>query len=403
MPRLSLAAPVAAAVVLGAAVATAAGTVGVARRAITPERSRREDTEILAVAEDLSAVTLAVNPDTVLRGRYDLWFDGGRGHARLGRVLARSGAGVVRAIERIDYGDLRSAAAGRIGGWYFVDPAEVGGSVHSVSVHSLSVRTAEGEAPAWLFPASDGDGAGDLADGDQSGTDWAIHVHGRGAERREALRAVPVFAEHGYTSLVVSYRNDPNAPPSASGRYGLGSTEWRDVDAAIGYAIASGAKRVVLMGWSMGGAIVLQTLARSAHRDAIVGVVLDSPVVDWVDTLDYQAREQHIPAPMALAAMRLLDAPWARRLTGADGPIGLPELDFVARADEVTVPVLLLHSDDDGYVPATASKAFAAKRPDIVEYVAFQTARHTKLWNYDEERWTTSVGGWLVRLAEATA
>ena len=40
----------------------------------------------------------------------------------------------------------------------------------------------------------------------------------------------------GITSLVVSYRNDGEAPRSRAGTYTLGATEWRDVDAAVGFA-----------------------------------------------------------------------------------------------------------------------------------------------------------------------
>jgi len=30
-----------------------------------------------------------------------------------------------------------------------------------------------------------------------------------------------------------------------------------------------------------------------------------------------------------------------------------------------------------------------------VTLVPFATALHTKLWNYDEERWSTSISTWL--------
>ena len=111
-----------------------------------------------------------------------------------------------------------------------------------------------------------------------------MQVHGRGTTRSEALRAVPVFHALGITSLVVSYRNDGEAPRSRTGTYALGATEWRDVDAAIGFARRRGARRVIVMGWSMGGAIALQLALNSAHRDAIAGLVLDSPVIDWRDS-----------------------------------------------------------------------------------------------------------------------
>ena len=106
-------------------------------------------------------------------------------------------------------------------------------------------------------------------------------MHGRGTTRAECLRAVPVFHALGITSLVVSYRNDGEAPRSRAGTYALGATEWRDVDAAVGFARRRGARRILLMGWSMGGAIALQLELNSAHRDVIAGLILESPVIDW--------------------------------------------------------------------------------------------------------------------------
>jgi pimeloyl-ACP methyl ester carboxylesterase len=54
--------------------------------------------------------------------------------------------------------------------------------------------------------------------------------------------------------------------------------------------------------------------------------------------------------------------------------------------------VLILHSDDDGFVPPAHAR-LAAARPDLVELQVFRTARHTKLWNYDQQRWTDAIGG----------
>jgi hypothetical protein len=36
-------------------------------------------------------------------------------------------------------------------------------------------------------------------------------------------------------------------------------------------------------------------------------------------------------------------------------------------------------------------------RPDLVEMQVFEVARHTKLWNYDQERWSDSIRRWLER------
>ena len=149
------------------------------------------------------------------------------------------------------------------------------------------------------------------------------------------------------------------------------------------------------MGWSMGGAIALQVALGSAHREEIVGVVLDSPVVDWRTVLNYQGHELGLPAPVTGLAIGTLGTEWASPATGADGGIPFDRLDIVARAAELRHPVLILHSDDDGFVPSDASHDLVVARPDLVELQVFEVARHTKLWNYDQRRWTDALTQWL--------
>jgi len=177
----------------------------------------------------------------------------------------------------------------------------------------------------------------------------------------------------------------------------LGATEWRDVDAAVGFARRRGAKKIIVMGWSMGGAISLQLALNSAHRDLIVGLILDSPAIDWRNILDYQARELNLPAPITRLAITVLGADWATALTGSGAAIPFRRLDVLARAAELRHPILVLHSDDDGFVPSDASHDLVVARPDLVELDVFSVARHTKLWNYDQERWTGRITRWLTQ------
>jgi alpha-beta hydrolase superfamily lysophospholipase len=249
---------------------------------------------------------------------------------------------------------------------------------------TVLIPTPVGPAPAWLIPAEQESGA------------WVIQVHGRGVTRAETLRAVPVFREAGYTSLVVSYRNDGDAPRSVDGRYALGDSEWRDIEAAIRYAQDAGATRIVLMGWSMGGATVLQVLHQSPLASAISGVVLDSPVVDWTAALSYQADSYRLPAPLRSGALAMISNGWGRAVTGQKEAISLERLNVLTWAGDLTTPILILHSDDDGFIPSGASRELAALRPDIVTFVPFETAGHTKLWNYDPEHWNSAINGWLL-------
>jgi alpha-beta hydrolase superfamily lysophospholipase len=93
--------------------------------------------------------------------------------------------------------------------------------------------------------------------------------------------------------------------------------------------------------------------------------------------------------------MRLIESEWSGPITGQGAPIDLRSMDFVARASELSLPMLILHSDDDGFVPSTGSRALAAARGDIVTLVSFDVALHTKLWNYDEAKWSAAIAGWL--------
>ena len=359
--------------------ALAAGTVAAARLIVTPSRRRSDDVRVLGVAPDGSTVTLSADADTRLPGRYSFWFDRGRGHARLGEIVRDDGRRVERRVASVTRGDLSRARAGRLGGWWWLDPGEAG-----LPYDDVVVPTPHGDAPAWVVPAVGAD------DGR-----WTIAVHGRGVTRAETLRAVPPFREAGWSTLVVSYRNDGEAPRSPDGRYALGDEEWEDVEAALRWVVERGATSVVLVGWSMGGATVLQAATRASGRELVVGLVLESPVVDWRTTLRAQGDAMHLPRPVQEVVLRVLGSPVLSRLSGRRTPIDLDRLDLVARADELAVPVLVLHSDDDGFVPSTASHALAAARPDLVQLEVFTVARHTKLWNLDPDRFERVIGAWL--------
>lgn len=378
-------------IALGAGLAAAAvGTAviggfvaAVARAVVTPDRKRNERVPIHAVDPVRKTVTIERTADTELQGRYSLWFGGGTGHMRVGEVLGTTGTTVTRRIIAIDAGDPTAARRGRWGGWFYLTPGEL-----DVPVEDVDIPTPNGPAPAWVVRADD------------PAAPWAVLVHGRGVTRAETIRAVPVFRAAGYSVVLASWRNDGVAPPSVDGRYGLGSTEWEDVDSVLRWLTAQDAQSVVLMGWSMGGAVVLQTLLRSRFAGLVDGVVLESPVVDWHAVLKSQSQLLRLPRPVRKVAQRLLRTPVLHRLAGLQAPVDLRELDMVTRSDELTVPILLLHSDDDGFVPSSASHDLARARPDLVRLEIQTTARHTKLWNHDADWFDARILAWLTEVVQ---
>jgi pimeloyl-ACP methyl ester carboxylesterase len=357
------------------AVSSVSAAAYVARRVLTPDRQRPDDTEILDVRD--GSVTLGLTAETVVPGRYGLWLDEARGHCRLGDVLDldEEAGRVRRELLGVDFGHL-APGFGRWNQYYF--GAAPDRSLGLPTRH-VEVLTELGHMPAWVVEA------------ERPTTRWAILVHGRGAQREECLRAVKPLRDSGISVLIPSYRNDVGAPSGPDGRYNLGLSEWRDIEDAALYAVQHGARELVLVGWSMGGAIVLQTLDRSWLTGHVTHVVLDSPVIDWNDVLAHHARLHGVPAPVGTLSRTLMGKRWARRLVGVHDPVDVAKTNWVARADELRHRILLIHSVDDEFVPIGPSERLAEARPDLVWFEPWETARHTKEWNTDPERWEVAL------------
>lgn len=368
---------VSAAAVVGAlltSVAVSAVAGYFVRRLLTPQHDKADDTEVLSVG--LGTVTIRASDETVASGRYALWVGGRETHVRVGEVVRADGPTVTRELSEVDHGSMRVGPARWDQYYYCGSPESALGLSHEV----VELETEVGALPAWIVPAGDG-----------RSPVWAVHVHGRGATREECLRGLPVFHRMGIPSIVPSYRNDADTPVIPGGRYHLGDTEWRDVEAAVRLALSRGAESVVVVGWSMGGAVALQLMSRSRTAGRVAGLVLDAPVIDWQDVLDHQARVNRVPVWVARLGLAALAQRQATRLFGVEGPVDLRRFDWVARANELRVPMLLIHSDDDDFVPSRQSRALAQARPDLVTLVSYRGAHHTCEWNVDPDRWEASV------------
>lgn len=138
-----------------------------------------------------------------------------------------------------------------------------------------------GALPAWFLPA-----ARDT---------WVITVHGLGSSREHPMVVMPFLHRHQLPVLDLGYRGDLGAPASPDGLGHLGESEWRDLDAAIRYALRYGARRVILHGWSTGATMALRAFERSPLAHRISGLVLDSPVLDWHATLRGSPRRAASP------------------------------------------------------------------------------------------------------------
>ncbi len=226
-----------------------------------------------------------------------------------------------------------------------------------------------GHLPAWRFDP--------LVSDDAARKTWVIGVHGRGARRAELFRIVHTALDCGNTALVISYRTDEWAAAPAP-RLQLGQSEWEDLEHAVALALVRGAERIVLAGCSLGGSIVATFLRRSDLADRVVGVILDSPALDWGPILEHIASAARLPrwlVPPIMAAAK------------ARSRLDFDALNHVKGADEFGHPILLFHGDADPIVPVWLSDAFAAARPDLVTYVRVDGAGHVHSWNHAPGRY----------------
>lgn len=360
------------AAVLGVAGAVAGGTA-LARRVVTPDLSPAEPILIHRVERDGDRIVVWLQGRKAdLPGQYSLLFNGDAGHAKLGPVRHTSAEGVAREVLEVDRGVLRPGARGRLTGWWYATPEDVG-----LRTERIRYETELGPAEAWiLHPAK--------IRRSQRGR-WAVHVHGRGALPEETLRGVAPLARAGVTSLVISYRNDPGAPQGDYGRYGVGVAESRDVDAAIAETLRRGARRVTLFGWSMGGTAVLRSSITGPYAAAVDGLILDSPAIDWPGLLRQQAASIAAPRALADLGIALLQRGLVRG--GEPGGIDFPSLSPESVGRALQVPVLVHASRGDSFVPSAGAEELASVRPDLVQLRLQDVAEHVRLWNTDPASW----------------
>ncbi|WP_422117332.1 alpha/beta hydrolase family protein [Brachybacterium sp. UNK5269] len=313
-------------------------------------------------------------------------------HVRLGPVQGRpTPTTVSRPLLATDTEQPLQVAPAASNGFFWAGTPQ---TAHGLPTQEVEIDSPVGHMPAWLVRPAPDAAAPDHAD------TWAILIHGHGSARGETLRVLPLLHRLGLTSLAITYRNDAGAPASADRMHHLGSAEWEDTEAAIEFALAQGARRLVLMGWSMGGGIALRTSVRSAHRELISALVLDSPAVDWQDILVFHATALKAPPAMRQLALWMMTSRIGARLVRLHEPLALHEMTPRYYADHLSHPTLLFHALDDATVPPGPSRLLAALRPDTVEFVPVDGASHTREWNRDPARYERRLADYLIEVLD---
>jgi uncharacterized protein len=340
------------------------------------------DTEVVGVDADEGRITLAATEgDLVELARLGFWT--ATATLELGEVTATDADSVTRTATLLDgdWPEEGEQGAARIG-TFRGDPQEA----LDLAFDDVPVEGPDGVLPAWLVPGDDTAATHDPAT-------VALLVHGRGSTRQEMHRTLRTVHEAGLDALVISLRNDPEAPRDPDGWGRFGDTEWEDLQAAVDHLVADrDPERLLLVGSSQGGSIVLGWLRRGEHTDRAVAAVLVSPLVSMHGTLVVQARDRGIPdaaIPPLLWSTKLL-ATWR-------SGIRFDRLEHAAEdvVEAYRVPMLVAHGSGDSTVPSEASAELAEQRPDLVQLEEYPDVEHVREWNADPERFEADLGAFL--------
>jgi uncharacterized protein len=275
------------------------------------------------------------------------------------------------------------------GGWYFsseliedgfvVDPDPIEMVQGDYEIEEVSYTSPIGEMDAWYLPAA--------------GSTWVVHVHGKGATPAEAEPLFAPLQDAGYPQLSITYRNDEGQPEDPSGYYQYGATEWEDVSAATDYALANGAEGLVLSGFSTGAAHAMSFLSRQP-REVVLGTLMDSPNVDFGQTVDYAASQRELPlipanVPPTLSAT-------AKFITSLRIGVNWKSIDYIADAERaIRQPVLIHHGTEDLSVPLEESLALVETNPGLIRLIQVEGAGHVESYDVDRQKYIDEVLGFM--------
>ncbi|KQM16306.1 hypothetical protein ASF83_10700 [Plantibacter sp. Leaf171] len=350
----------------------------VARRVIAAGRVHHS--EVLPSSSPIT-VRLDRNAATGLPGRYGLEFDDGS-RVIVGPVIGR---------ETTDGSVMRSVIAGRV-------PAGAtrtrftGAAVTPADLGVDEAHLATTPSGAWRFDGdadSHGDADGDVdvdSDADNAPNDgtWVVHTHGLGASPLATLRSVQAVQRAGLHSLVTNLGS-----AFTERRSGADAADVDRVVAAIDDAVALGARRVIVCGWSYGAALSLA--AARLRPEVVQGAILISPMLSLRETVRHAATVAGVPRVLVWSALGLLGSPLFARAAGVRGAVPVRAL-----SDGLIpgLPTLAIHSPGDTTIPVELTRAVVPGSSSF-ELVEVAAAPHGLEWNVDPDAFDAAVRDWL--------
>ncbi len=151
---------------------------------------------------------------------------------------------------------------------------------------------------------------------------------------------------------------------------------------------------VTLYGVSMGAATVLLTSALPLPGN-VRCIIADSPYSSPAAILGKVSRDMGLPEKPALAMMRFGAALF--------GGFSFDGVNCMEAVKHTRVPILLIHGEEDRFVPLEMSREIAAANPEMIRLVTFPGAGHGLSYLTDTERYRHEVSEFCRRAQKITS
>ena len=136
--------------------------------------------------------------------------------------------------------------------------------------------------------------------------------------------------------------------------------------------------KILLYGVSMGGATVLMASDLPLPQN-VKGIIADCPYSKPLDVILHVGKQRSFPnwliKPFAILAAKIY------------GGFDLLETDVERAVKHTKVPILILHGEDDRYVPCSMSEVAAQANPEMVRRFTFPGAAHGISYLVDTARY----------------
>ncbi len=210
------------------------------------------------------------------------------------------------------------------------------------------------------------------------GAPLQIQCHGyRGSGYRDFCGGNKIAREMGHNTLLIDQRACGNSGGRA---ITFGIKERQDLLCWINYAVErfGSEVRIFLCGVSMGGSTVIMVSDMDLPKN-VVGIVADCPFSDPKEIIAKVSDDLKIPSKLSMPFIRL-----GARIYGG---FNLNEASAINSIKNAKVPILLIHGEEDGFVPCAMSDALASAAKGKVIYEKFPLANHGISYIIDTDRY----------------